>query len=202
MVDLASLAGRTIGMVLQPLSTLEGHARPAPPIAVVAREHVLPLLIASTLVWAILTWSFRGYYVGQQVRIPDSVSAMAVIMVLRLAVQFFGLLAMARIAALVAGNMGGRDDFPAAYALTALSLTPAMLCNALSPIPLIGGLIWLAGLIYGLSIFYRAMTAIIAVPVENRGKHLALTLVITFIALLMLLAMMMPILGPLLGPAL
>ena len=200
MVDLASLAGRTAGMLLRPVPTVADHIRPLPPWTLVAREHAAPLLIASTIVWATLTWAFRDFFVANAVPIPDSISAMMVVALLRLAVQFAGLMVMAKIAALVAGNLGGRDDFTAAYTLTALSLTPSMLCNALSPIPLVGGVIWLTGFGYGVSIFYRAATIALDVPAENRGKHLALTLVVTFIAMLMLMAFTMPILAPFLGP--
>ncbi|NNG05206.1 MAG: hypothetical protein HKM95_14070 [Inquilinus sp.] len=202
MVDLTSVVGRTAGMLLRPLPTLEAHSRPVPPWTVVAREHVLPLLVASALVWALLTWLFRAHFEALGIPMPDSLPTMMAVVALRVVFQFSGLLAMAKIAAMVAGNLGGRDDFPAAYTLVALSLTPSMVGNALSPIPMIGGVTWLGGLIYGLTIFYRAMTGVIGVPTESRGKHLAFTLVITVLAMLMVIALLAPLFGGLLGPLL
>ena len=185
MVDIAMTASRIVGMVTKPQATLADHSRPVPPWHVVAREHVLPLIVLSVVVQIALMWMlwpvYETIYQSAGMAIPDPGNPVVEI-ALGVAMRFAGIAFWALVIGFFAGTLGGRNDFNAAYLLVALALTPYILASALLPIPVVGFVLWLSGLVYALVILYRAAPALVGVPRENRAKHLVLSLVSMLLA--------------------
>lgn len=197
MVDLSATARRVYGMFTDPQGTLAFNSRPVPPWLVVAKEHVLPIVVVATLVHGLLFRALRpiyeAVYRAAQVDIPDS-GSLILESLLRAAFQFAGIAVWAGVLGFFAGALGGRNDYNAAYVLAALALTPHMISTALLPIPVVGQLLWLGTFIYAMVILYKGAPALVGVPSENRAKHLVLSIV----TMLMILIALALILGPLL----
>lgn len=185
MVDFATTASRVYGMLIKPEATLAYNSRPVPPWRIVAMEHVLPVIAVSVAVHGFLLWAFQPVYeaaynaAGRDVPGPG---AMVAGTLLRIVIQFTGLVVWAAVVGFFAGALGGRNDFNAAYVLVALALTPYLISAAFVPIPGIGMLLWIAGFFYAMVILYRGAPALVGVPSENRVKHLVLSLVSMLLA--------------------
>lgn len=177
MIDLAAVTGRIRGMLFQPDATLASHIDPLPPWSVVAREHVLPLLIGSALVSAGLFLVLQPVLVTEADLLVPTIPQMMVQLVGRVAVNFVILAIMAAIAAMFAGMFGGHNDFNAGYALVALAMTPLFVGEALLPVPVLGLLVGMGGFVYSMVILYRGTVVALGLPPGNRGRHFALTVV-------------------------
>jgi len=177
-LDLASTIGRVRGMLLRPEPTLTAHGRPAPPWTVAMREHVLPLLAVSALVSFVLLLLFPLPLPAGATLDPGM---MALTMLVRIVVNLLLVMLMAGIVAFYSAIFGGVARFDAAYVLVALAMTPFFVTEALLPLPGIGRLIALAGVVYALTILYRGLPIVLALPYKNRGKHFLLTLLSMFV---------------------
>ena len=199
MADLATTSSRIIGMVSDPGATLAQNSQPVPPWHLVAREHVLPLIVVTAVVNSLLMWLLRPMHeaiVRQAgLEMPETGNPLFTL-ALRIATQFAGIFVWALIVGFFAGTLGGRNDFNAAYVLVSLALTPYILAAALVPIPYIGLMLFLCGLVYALIIMYRGIPALIGVPDENRAKHLALSLVSMVLAGLGVALLLGPLVSP------
>lgn len=196
MIDLAAVVGRVRGVLFQPEQTLADHSRPVPPWRIVAREHTVPVIVASALISTALLLLFHPILLGPDVEIQVGLGLLLRLAV-RIAFNFASIAVMAAVVSFFGGLLGGRANFDAAYVLAALSMTPAYVGGAVFPIPLLGQLAGLAGVIYSLVILYRCAPALVGVPEENRGKHMVLTVVSLFV----IGAVALWILSPLLAPA-
>ncbi len=177
MIDLAAVTGRIRGMILQPDATLASHVNPVPPWGVVAREHVLPLLLGSALVSAGLFMILRPALVAEvDGQAAPTLPAFLVVMAVRIMVNFVILAALAALVATFAGIFGGRNDFNAGYALVALSMTPLYLGEAVAPLPYFGLAALFAGFVFSMVILYRGTVVALGVPPGSQGRHFALTL--------------------------
>ena len=199
MVDLAATSHRIYGMVADPQATLAYNSQPVPPWRLVAREHVLPLVVATSLVNALLMWMLRPLHEAivreAGFEMPDAAHP-ALTLVLRIVTQFAGILVWAAVVGFFAGTLGGRNDFNAAYVLVALALTPYIIAASLVPIPYVGLILWLCGFVYALVILYRGVPKLVGVPDQNRAKHMALSLG----AMLLTGLVVALLLGPLVSP--
>ncbi|HET8728518.1 MAG TPA: YIP1 family protein [Alphaproteobacteria bacterium] len=181
MVDIAAAMGRVRGMVLQPGETMAQHTRPVPPWQVVAREHTLPLLIGSSILSTLLLWLLMPMMMAMPGMGAPGPGMALLRLVLNVAVNFGLVALMSGVVMIFAGMLGGRASFDASYALVALALTPLFVGEAFVPIPMIGILAFIGGLIYALVILYRNTPSVLGVPSENRGKHFVLTIVSMFL---------------------
>lgn len=170
MIDLAALVARVRGMLVTPEQTLAEHVRPVPPWRVVAREHALPLIVASAIASGLLLVLFAP---GTA---PFRPAATLFALAVAIGINFGALLLMAAVVSVLAGMFGGRQDFNAAFTLLALSMTPAYLAEAVTPVPALGLLAFLAGIVYAFRLFYRGLPIALDVPDEHRGKLLILTI--------------------------
>lgn len=175
MFDWTAFSTRVAGMVARPLQTLAEDGRAGPPWPIVARDHVLPLLVLTALVQFVLILFAFGPTVEMGLPQPGLDDALLVAVV-RIVANLLGLSLMAGMVALYSGLFGGSRRYDDSYALLALSLTPVYLAEAVMPAPWIGLPIALAGFIYALVIFYRGLGLVLMVPAGNRVKHFALTL--------------------------
>ncbi|MCB9948274.1 MAG: YIP1 family protein [Rhodospirillaceae bacterium] len=175
MIDTAAFAARCRGMFVQPTATLRDHAQPLPPWQIAAREHALPLAVASAAVSTLLNWAIPPWFLGVE---PFGLSLDFVLLhlVMDTAANLFGILLVACVVMVFSRMCAGRPDFGASFVLAALAATPYCVGKALVPLPVIGPLAWFAGLIYSLVLLYRGGLPVLMIPAQNRAKHFALTL--------------------------
>ncbi len=192
MIDVAAFGRRVRGMIADPKTTLADHCDPLPPWSVVAREHVVPLIVATSLVSALLL------ILVPPPGMEGSALPLALFQLLaRLAVNVVALAVIAGLVALYSGMFGGRREFDAAWLLAALAFTPLYVAEAIWPLPAIGPIAGLAGLIYSLVILYQGGPIALDLPDKHRAAHFVLTLLSLFLVLIVAgLA-----LGPFLLPA-
>lgn len=185
MVDIATTASRAYGMIADPQATLADNSRPVPHWRIVAREHVLPVIVASAAVHVVLTLALRpvheAIFRSAGLEMPES-GDLALDIGIRIGMQFAGILAWSVIIGFFAGTLGGRNDFNAGYVLVALALTPYVIGTAMLSIPVLGLLFWMAGFVRAIVTLYQGAPALLGVPNENRGKLLVLSLVSMLLA--------------------
>ena len=193
MTDLTAAVARMRGMLTTPEATLTDHLSPIPPWMVVAREHTLPLLVGSALVSILLL-----------VLIPPpggpgdgpSVVDITSLVVVRIFVNFVLLMIMAGVLGFFAGLFQGSSNFNAAYVLTALSMTPLYLGEAVLPVPLLGPMAAMAGLVYSIIILYKGVPHALSVPQTARGRHFLMSMVLLFVIWVLSGLMLGPYLMP------
>jgi hypothetical protein len=197
MVDFSATASRVYGMIANPQATLAFNSQPVPSWRIVAKEHVLPIVIAATVVHGFLIWMlqpvYEAAYRAAGLDMPES-GDLLLDSLLRAVFQFAGIAVWAGVVGFFAGALGGRKDYNAAYVLVALALTPHMVSTAFLPIPAIGQLLWLGTFIYAMVGLYKGAPALVGIPSENRAKHLVLSLV----SMLMIGIVLALVFGPLL----
>ena len=193
MIDFAALMMRTRGMIVDPEQTLARHVSPAPPWTVVAREHVVPLVVLSALISGVLLLLFAPMLA---VNGPPSTDVFSLIvqLILRIAVNILMLGVFAGVVKAFSGMFGGSTDFNASFALVGLAMTPLFVGEAIMPIPLLGVVAGLGGLIYALVLLYRGTTIALGLPQDNRAKHFLLSLV----SMLLILIVAGLMIGPML----
>ncbi len=176
MANLNLFVERCRGMLQHPVVTMREHADPLPPWQVVAREHVVPLIVISALVSTVLFWL-----------IPPPVLAQAGMAFgpMQLAMQFavtvvIGLASVMVTGAVVtvfSGMFGGLQSFNGGMVLAGLAMTPHYLAEALRPLPAIGLLVAIIGAVASLVLIYKGTPVVLRLPAENRGKHFALSVI-------------------------
>ncbi len=195
MVDFSATASRIYGMITKPQETLAYNSQPVPSWLIVAKEHVLPIVVATSVINGLLLWMLQPFYEpiyqAAAMDIPGS-GDLIINSILRIAFEFAGIAVWAVVVGFFAGILGGRNDFNAAYLLVALALTPHMVSTALQPIPGIGALLLLGSFVYAMVILYRGAPALVGVPGESRGRHLALSLVSMVMAAVVLTLILDP----------
>lgn len=196
MVDVAALIARTRGMIAQPEATLTEHADPLPPWQVVASQHALPIIIASAVISSLLFVMLAPALAPAGIEVPG-LDLVLVQLLLRVAINFLAIAVMAGVVMTFSGMFGGSRDFNAAFMLVALAMTPHYVAEAILPVPLIGPIVAIVGLVYSLVVLYRGVPIVLHLPPQNRGKHFFMSLLSLF--LITLLAGLA--LGPLLLPA-
>lgn len=197
MVDFSATASRIYGMLTKPQETLAFNSQPVPPWMIVAKEHVLPIIVVTSVINGVLLWVlqplYESMYRAAAMDMPES-GDIVLDSILRIAFQFAGITIWALVVGFFAGVLGGRNDFNAAYLLVALALTPHMVSSALQPIPGIGALLWLGSFIYAMVILYKGAPALVGVPGESRTRHLVLSLVSMMLAGIAITLVLSPIL--------
>lgn len=177
MIDLSAALARMRGMITAPDATLADHVAPVPAWTVVAREHTVPLLVGSALVSILLLLLIPPAMEGAPAL---TLVDLASLVIVRVVVNFVLLMVMAAVLAFFSGLFQGSTNFNAAYVLSALSMTPLYIGEAVLPIPLLGPLAALAGLIYSVVILYKGVPHALAVPQRARGRHFMLAMVSLF----------------------
>ena len=185
MLNIATTASRAYGMIADPQATLANNSHPVPHWAIVAREHVLPVILVSAAVHVVLSLALRPLHEvifrSAGLEMPES-GNLALDFGVRIGMQFAGILAWSAILGFFAGTLGGRNEFNAAYVLVALALTPYVVGTAMLSVPVLGLLFWLAGFVRAIVTLYQGAPALLGVPNENRAKVLVLSLVSMLLA--------------------
>jgi hypothetical protein len=192
-LDLAAVVGRVRGMLFEPDATLAAHGVPAPGWRIVVREHVLPVLILTSVgAFLLAALSLSVTETG----VP--IGLLVLFLAARVLVNLAGLFVMAAVVRFYAGMFGANSSFDAAFVLVALAMTPFYVAGMLAPgvqlvLSIPAAMVFiLLSLGYSFAILYRGTGLVLRVPQEQRGAHFGLTLV-TLVVLMMLF-------GLLLGP--
>lgn len=170
MVDMAALVARVRGMLVSPEQTLEAHVRPVPPWTVVAREHALPLIVGCGVASSLLVLVFPSETA------PLGLAQVLTGLVIGISMNFVGLMLIAWVVSRLSGMFGGRRDFAAGFTLMALSMTPAYLGEVVLPLPGIGFVGFIAGIVYAFVLYFRGIPIALGVLPDHRGKMLILTI--------------------------
>lgn len=189
MVDIQALKRRVAGMLQAPEETMRAHVNPVPPILVVVREHVLPLLIASAACVAVLSFLFP-IQIGGMVLRPGPTDV-AILFVVRVVGSLVVLWILAGLAALLSQMFGGSGNVRAAFTLLGLSMTPLFIAEALFPLPVLGPLLGMAGLAYSFVLMYRTTPIALHLPQEHRGKHLVLFIMASMLLSFLLMSVLL-----------
>ena len=185
MVNINALGLRVIGMFREPEQTMREHVRPVPPFWIVLNQHVLPILVAGGVCMVVLLQLFPPIQEGEPVAV-DLVNV-AMQLVLHVVGTLIGLAVMAGVSAFLSQMFGGSGNYDAAFTSLSLAWTPWFLAEAVLYLPLLGGLLGFASLIYSFVLMYRTTPIALNLPEEHRGKHLALFMLASLL-LSMLLA--------------
>jgi len=187
-MDVTAFRNRVRGILMQPDATFKSDGQPAPPWSVVAREHVFPLIIGSTVVSALM----------QLVFLPATVSPfdiMLLIVVLRLVTNVVLVFAMAYVAARLSAAWGGRGDLDAGFVLIGLATTPMFLAEAVAPFPALGWLLVIAAFVYTFVLVFRGSPICLGIPDERRGLMVLALIGVNLLAGAILLALLGGIFG-------
>lgn len=179
MSTLTQLVARCQGMVMQPSETLRNDAVPPPPWWIVMGQHLAPLT-AATAAFALATRLVFGPMSGGDVAVAQTLFAILAFLITTAAV--------ALVMKSVAGISQGRGDFDSAFALLALSQTPALLGQALQALGGIGALVAIAGAIYSLVILFKGIPIVLGVPEDERWKVFGVTFMAAAMIQFMLLS--------------
>ncbi|MEO1223164.1 MAG: Yip1 family protein [Pseudomonadota bacterium] len=187
-MDVTAFRNRVRGILMQPDATFKSDGQPTPPWSVVAREHVFPLIIGSTVVSALM----------QLVFLPATVSPfdiMLLIIVLRLVTNIVLVFAMAYVAARLSAAWGGRGDLDAGFVLIGLATTPMFLAEAVAPFPVLGWLLVIAAFVYTFVLVFRGSPICLGIPDERRGLMVLALIGVNLLAGAILLALLGGIFG-------
>jgi hypothetical protein len=192
-VNLQALVARTRGMIATPDATLAEHANPPPPIGVVMREHLVPLLVlnalANLLLLALLAPAEAGLF--------DDLGATILTLVGEIGSSLVGVWVTALIVRYHAARVGGSGDPRAAFVLTALAMSPLIVAGTVATLVALAGvelamLLLLGAAAYGFVIIYRGSGPVLGVPAGARGRYIAsviLTQMLLSFVLVTLIAM-------------
>ena len=161
-------------MIAAPEATIRDHVRPVPPWAVAAREHAVPLIVLTAVVSTGMIWLFPPQFLAGHDAFGFEVLLLQFVM--KVIVNVVGLALVSGVVMFFAGVFGGKATYSAAFVMVALAATPYLLAEAVLPLPMAGGLIFLAGLIYSLVLLYKAGPIALQLPWQNRGKHFAMSI--------------------------
>ena len=112
-----------------------------------------------------------------------------------------GVFIISFVAAKLAPSFGGRDDQIQGLKLAAYAYTPGWVAGICSIIPVLGGLVALAGAIYGLYVLYLGAQPVMGVPSDKALVYTIVLIVVAIIVTAVLLSIPTMILGGLLGAA-
>jgi hypothetical protein len=163
-------------MLVAPDTTFVSDGRPAPRWIIVAREHALPLIVPTSIVYAVLLSIFPPSLPDGTVVEIDWLLAIVV----RSIGNFVGLLITAGIVRFFAGRLGGAASFDASFVLVALAMTPLFLAEAILPLPVLGVIVTLVGLVYSMVLLFRGLVPVLDVPPPNRGRVFGLSVLALF----------------------
>ncbi|MGO1080981.1 YIP1 family protein [Inquilinus sp. CA228] len=196
-MDLAAVVGRVRGMLFEPDATLAAHGVPAPGWRIVVREHVLPVLILTSIIALPLLLLLVSAVEG-----GPGAGLLVLALAARVVVNLVGLFIMAAVVRFYAGMFGANSSFDAAFVLVALAMTPFYVAGMLAPgVQLIlsvpAAMVFiLLSIGYSFAILYRGIGLVLRVPQEQRGAHFGLTLV----TLVVLSTLLFLLLGPYILP--
>lgn len=174
-MDFTAFRNRVRGMMMQPEATFLSDGQPAPPWAIVAREHVLPLILGSTVISALLQLVFFPAATA-------SAGFLLLVVILHFVRNLILVFAMAYVATRLSAVWGGRRDLDSGFVLVALATTPMFLAGAIAPIPAFGWLVSIAGVVFTFVLVYRGASICLDIPNERRGFLVFALVVVDLVA--------------------
>ncbi|HYF07625.1 MAG TPA: Yip1 family protein [Acetobacteraceae bacterium] len=162
------IVARAKGMLLTPAQEWSAVAAESTDVATLFRSYVMPLAGVSAL-GAFLAGLFSGM-------IGFAIASAIITFVMALISVFV----IGKIAEILAPNFGAPQDSLAAMKLAAHAPTAAWIAGFFAFVPILGGLIALAGGIYSLYLYYLGGPPVMRVP---QDKALMFTIAIVVVAI-------------------
>ncbi len=174
MFDLQATIGWVTGVLKTPEETARRYREADPPWLQTFLQLPLPLIVAASVVAAILTFltGTSTPFVGARI------VGFLYMLVFTIAWSFV----LAVIIDQLAGFFDGEKNFSRAYSVVGFAMVAVATGNALGVLPFIGWLINLAAGIYGIYLTYQFVPIFLAVPEESRVKHIVATIVLALVA--------------------
>jgi hypothetical protein len=167
------LVARVKGMILAPDQEWRTIAAEPVELVPVFTRYVM-ILAAIPAIAGMLLMMALGFFFGA---ITNAIVSYVLALI--------GVIVMAKIIEALAPSFGGPQDADAALKLAAFYPTAAWVAGGAIIIPILGGLVALAGAIYALYTLYRGVPIVMRVPQE---KALTFTLAVIGVAILVYLA--------------
>jgi hypothetical protein len=180
------LKDRSIGMITDPVRTLQSDATPAPPLSIVFRQHVVPLLVATGIVTLA-----AGAVVGQM-----SLLALLGLVLLRSLADAI-LIRLAAVFMTILGRASGAGNYQsdATYALAALAASPYLIGQSVGLIPGFGIITLVVGAGLSLRAVWMGAPLVLNLDPSQRGRVIGFTAFGMVLCSLILGAAMLPILA-------
>ena len=198
MLDVSTFVARCRGMMSKPEATIRDHVQPVPPWTVVAREHLVPLIVLTAAVSTVLIRVFPPPFLVDH---PGALGLEVLLLqfVFKIFINLVAVVVVSGVVLFFAGVFGGRATFSAAFVMVALAATPYFLAEAVLPLPVIGGIAWVAGLVYALVLLYKAGPLALRLPWQNRGKHFAMSILSLLLIAMLAGTALVPVFEPMAG---
>jgi len=171
--------GKTIelvsGSLTRPRATWESYLGENPPWQRTALELTVPLIVAAIVTGWLLSLILGGYFYFGYGR------GAVLGLILALVAAAISVSVLSFLVSILAGQFGGTSNFDRAFAGVSLAIVPGWIGAAASGIPILGGLLQLAGTIIGLVFLYKIIPLAVQVPENKRALHFIVTIVLAVI---------------------
>lgn len=187
MIDLAALKPLVVGAITAPRATWQAQQARAADAQTVLLGYTVPVVVASTVLGALLSFVFgtqEVFFSGAGRSVVGMLREMLLGSVLGLA----GLALFAWIALVLARAFGGLGSYAAALTMVSLVATPALVAGVPGALPWIGWIVQLLGAVYSLVLLYQAIPVFLAVEGRKRPLHFTATLAVVIVANVVLAA--------------
>ena len=188
MIDLNKTINLVTGALTNPQATWQSYLPEADDWQKTAMLLTGPLIVASAVIAYLTSLVFPASEFAAQFR-PSLVSTIGAIIL-----GAIGAGVVAVIVSKLAGMFGGKDSFARGLAAATLAFVPGYLGQALTWVPMIGGLLAMALGIYGLVLLWKIIPLYLDVPDSKRVLHYVLTIVATIIVMVIVGRIFNPIL--------
>lgn len=182
------LKDRSIGMISDPIRTLQTDAVPPPPLSIVFRQHVVPLLVVTAGITLV-----AGAVVGQM-----SLMALLGLVLLRSLADAI-LIRLAAVFLTILGRASGAGNHQpdATYALAGLAASPYLIGQSVGLIPGFGIVTLIVGAGLSLRAVWMGAPMVMDLDPSQRGRVIGFTAFGMVLTSLILGAAMLPILASL-----
>lgn len=180
------LKDRSIGMVTDPVSTLQSDAVPPPPLSVAFRQHVVPLLVATGVVTLVTGIVFGGM---------SPVALLGLVLLRSLADAILIRLAALFLTILSRASGASRSDADSTYALAGLAASPYLIGQSLGMIPGFGIVTLVVGAGLSVRAVWMGAPLVLDLDPNLRGRVVGMTAFGLILCSLILGAAMLPILA-------
>ena len=191
MFDLQATVRWVTGMLKAPVDTAKTYREADPPWMQTLMQLPLPLVVAGAVLAFLVAWLTGGTFGLGMLGIGS------VIYMLVSSLLWTFLLAV--IIDQLAGFFDGEKNFDRAYGLVGLVVVITTAGTVLGAVAWIGWLLSIAASIYAIYLTYQFVPIFLAVPEENRMKHIIATIVVALVAGMILFGILGSVFGGMLG---
>ena len=170
MFDLTRTKSLIVGGLLHHKQTWQSYLNDNHSWQETAMLITVPMIVASTLLSAVLNWLFSNFYlIGFMSIVLHLVAAMLSIAIASFVFSF------------LADHFKGKQDFNKGFAAISLASIPAYIGNVIGTLPWIGWLVYFALGIFSLVLLYKILPSYLKIPEDKRVLHFIVSLIVTIV---------------------